>query len=88
MLPGSTQLMEATVSGLRSHKAILWQRHGIVTHSKQGLIKAADLVEYAETAARYEVTNLQSSNLSSGLSMDELRKICLDHGLYSPFINL
>jgi len=88
MLPGSNQLMEATVLGLRNYKAILWQRHGIVTRSNQGVIKAADLVEYVETAAHYEVTNLKCGNLSSGLSVDELRKICLDHDIYSPYINL
>ena len=88
MVPGSNQLMEASVVSLRDHKAILWQRHGIVTRSNLGLVKAADLVEYAETAARYEVINLQCGNPSNGLSSDELKKICLASGVFSPLINL
>jgi rhamnulose-1-phosphate aldolase len=85
LIPGSEQLMRASVSALQTHQAVIWQRHGIMTRSDQGLIKTADLVEYAETAARYECINLQCGNLSEGLSLEELKQICILHGVFSPF---
>ena len=74
-IPGSTELMCATVSALQEHHLIVWQRHGVVSRSEVSVIKAADLVEYAETAARYEFMNLTVVQPSTGLSPDQIRAI-------------
>jgi rhamnulose-1-phosphate aldolase len=38
--------------------------------------RAADRVEYAETAAKYEYLNLCAGELGEGLSAEEIRAIC------------
>ena len=38
--------------------------------------RAADKVEYAETAAKYEYLNLCVGEIGEGLSVDEVRVIC------------
>ena len=38
--------------------------------------RAADRVEYAETAAKYEYLNLSDGEIGEGLSADEIRQIC------------
>lgn len=75
-IPGSAEQMQVTLEGLRKHRAVVWQRHGVVTRSDASIQKAADLIEYAETAARYEYMNLQAGEPCSGLTNDELRNIC------------
>ncbi len=75
LMPGSAELMEATRAAMALHRLVVWQRHGVVARSDESLIKAADLVEYTETAARYEYMNLQAGEPSAGLPEDELRRI-------------
>jgi rhamnulose-1-phosphate aldolase len=38
--------------------------------------RAADMVEYAETAAKYEYLNLLAGEIGEGLSAEEIRSIC------------
>jgi rhamnulose-1-phosphate aldolase len=38
--------------------------------------RAADRVEYAETAAKYEYLDLSAGELGEGLSVEEIRAIC------------
>jgi rhamnulose-1-phosphate aldolase len=38
--------------------------------------RAADRVEYAETAAKYEYLNLCAGEIGEGLTPDEIRAIC------------
>ncbi len=38
--------------------------------------RAADRVEYAETAAKYEYLNLSVGEIGEGLSLDEIHSIC------------
>ncbi len=76
-VPGSPEQMAATLPALRRHRAIVWQRHGTVTRADESVTRAADLVEYAETAARYEYLNLSLGEPTQGLSPAELRKICM-----------
>jgi rhamnulose-1-phosphate aldolase len=75
-LPGSQTLMDLTLAGLREHKIVVWQRHGVVSRSDMSTVKAADYVEYLETAARYEFMNLQIGEQSQGLSKENLLEIC------------
>jgi rhamnulose-1-phosphate aldolase len=75
-VPASPEQASVTMRGMRQHRAVLWLRHGIVTRADASVIKAGDLVEYAEAAARYEYLNLQAGEPSAGLSDDEMRLIC------------
>ncbi|HEX6288740.1 MAG TPA: class II aldolase/adducin family protein [Herpetosiphonaceae bacterium] len=75
-MPGSPEQAEVTAAAMRTYRAVVWQRHGIITRSEISARKAGDLVEYAETAARYEYLNLQAGEPSSGLSDAEMRLMC------------
>jgi rhamnulose-1-phosphate aldolase len=75
-VPGSAEQMNATSAAMVQHRFVIWQRHGTVSRSFDSLAKAADLVEYAETAAHYEFLNLQAGEPAGGFTDDELRRIC------------
>ena len=76
LIPGSAQLMAATVESLRAHRVVVWGKHGIMSRSDQSVKRAADRVEYAETAAHYEYLNLANGEQAEGLSPEEIRAIC------------
>lgn len=86
LTPGSAALMAASAQALRSHSALVWQKHGIVTRSDASLVKAVDLVEYAEIAARYEYANLQAGSPAAGLSHQDLQQICKSRLLHAPIL--
>lgn len=87
-VPGSAPQMRGTVSGLRTYRLVVWQKHGVVARSDTSASHAADLVEYAETAARYEMLNLQLGTPAAGLSDEELRAVCVDfHVPVPPFLS-
>jgi rhamnulose-1-phosphate aldolase len=75
-VPGSKELMAENVSLLRRHSIVLWTKHGVMARSDVSIKRAADRVEYAETAARYEYLNLQAGELAEGLSAEEIHAIC------------
>jgi rhamnulose-1-phosphate aldolase len=74
-VPGSAEQMQISAAALRTYRAIVWRRHGIVTRATS-IAKAADLVEYAEAAAHYEYLNLAAGEPSAGMSDDQIRLIC------------
>lgn len=74
-VPGSEALMEATVAALGRHQLVVWAKHGVMARSEESVKSAADRIEYAETAARYEFMNLMVGEPGEGLSDDELRAI-------------
>lgn len=76
LIPGSQDLMAANVPCLREHRIVIWAKHGVMARSDISVKRAADRVEYAETAAKYEVLNLQVGEIGEGLSPDEIRTIC------------
>lgn len=76
LLPGSTALMQATTEALRRHRIVLWSKHGVMARSEISVKRAADKVEYAETAARYEYLNLCAGEPAEGLTPEEIRAIC------------
>ena len=43
------------------------------------ILRALDLVEYAETAAHYEYLNLLAGEKSEGLTPGQIRSICVTH---------
>jgi rhamnulose-1-phosphate aldolase len=75
-IPSSPQLMEGNVQALRNHRIVVWAKHGVMARSDVSVKHAADLVEYAETAAKYEYLNLSVGEIGEGLSVDDVRGIC------------
>jgi rhamnulose-1-phosphate aldolase len=75
-VPGSPELMGATVLGLRKHRIVVWCKHGVVARSDISIKRATDRVEYAEAAAHYEYLDLANHHMADGLSGEEIRKIC------------
>jgi rhamnulose-1-phosphate aldolase len=82
LLPGSAELMAATVSAMEAdYRVVLWAKHGVIARSDQSVKRAADRIEYAETGARYEYLNLTNHGLADGLTDDELRRIAEKFGV-------
>ena len=75
MLPGSPMLMAANVAGLREHRIVVWSKHGVMARSDVSVTRAADRIEYAETAAQYEYMDLVNHGQGEGLTLDELRAV-------------
>jgi rhamnulose-1-phosphate aldolase len=75
-IPGSPELMKSNVQTLRKHRIVIWAKHGVMARSDVSVKRATDLVEYAETAAKYEYLNLSAGEIGEGLSTDEIRAIC------------
>ena len=75
-VPGSRELMESTLVSLRTHRVVLWAKHGAMARSDTSVKRAADRIEYAETAAGYEYRNLLNGEQGAGLSAEEIRAIC------------
>ena len=86
LVPSSEALMAANVAGLRTHRIVIWSKHGVMARSDQSVKRAADRIEYAETAARYEYMNLVNGNLGEGLSADELRAIVRDFNVPTTLV--
>ena len=75
-IPGSSELMAGNVEALQTHQVVIWAKHGVMARSDISVKRAADRVEYAETAAKYEYLNLSDGEIGEGLSVDEIRAIC------------
>ena len=75
-IPGSAELMVANVEALRRQRIVIWAKHGLMARSDTTIKHAADLIDYAETAAKYEYFNLSIGEIGEGLRPDELRSIC------------
>jgi rhamnulose-1-phosphate aldolase len=75
ILPGSAALMEANVTKLREHRVVIWGKHGVMARSDLSVTRAADRIDYAETAARYEYMDLASGGQGEGLTQAELREV-------------
>jgi rhamnulose-1-phosphate aldolase len=75
-IPGSPELMQATLESLRKHRIVIWAKHGVMARSDVSVKRAADRVEYAEVAAKYEYINLCAGEIGEGLTAEEIRAIC------------
>jgi rhamnulose-1-phosphate aldolase len=80
-VPGSPGQMQATVAALGRSNAVVWAKHGIVTRSDVSATQAADLVEYLEAAAVYEVMNLSMGSPAQGLAPPEREAVAAAFGL-------
>jgi len=77
---GSPELMQATARALLDHRAAVWRKHGVITRAASAR-QAADLVEYLEAAARYELLNMQAGEPDAGLQPGEIRELAAALGL-------
>ncbi|MBN2147582.1 MAG: class II aldolase/adducin family protein [Anaerolineales bacterium] len=82
IIPGSTDLMHATIDQLRRHQLVLWGKHGVMARSDHSVKKASDLVEYAETGARYEYMKQTVDKYGTGLSPEEIRAVCTANNIH------
>jgi rhamnulose-1-phosphate aldolase len=80
-VPGSRELMDGTVESLRSHRVVVWAKHGMMARSDQSVKRATDRIEYAETAAHYEYLNLVNREQAEGLAAEEVKAICVALGI-------
>ncbi len=86
MVPGSRALMEANVESLRSHRIVLWGKHGVMARSDISVTRAVDRIEYAETAARYEYMDLVNGERAEGLTLDEMRAVVAAFGVKTTIV--
>ena len=86
ILPGSPALMDATVQGLREHRIVVWAKHGVMARSDVSATRAADRIEYAETAARFEYMNMVNGHRAQGLSLEELREVVRAFGVSTTLV--
>jgi rhamnulose-1-phosphate aldolase len=75
-VPSSAELMAGNIEALRNHRIVIWAKHGVMARSDISIKRAADRVEYAETAAKYEYLNLTVGEIGTGLSKEEILAIC------------
>jgi rhamnulose-1-phosphate aldolase len=80
-VPGSAELMAGTVASLRSHRIVVWSKHGTVARSDQSVKRAVDRIEYAETIAAYERMDLLHGGLGEGLTDAEIRAVAKAFGI-------
>jgi rhamnulose-1-phosphate aldolase len=76
LIPGSSELMQATIESLRTHRVVVWGKHGVMARSDMSVKRASDRIEYAEAAARYEYMNLANNERGEGLTPEQIRAIC------------
>ncbi len=84
-VPGSPDQMGVSAPALAKYRGVVWGRHGVVTRSDHGAGEAGDLVEYAETAARYEYLSLAAGEPEGGMSDEEMRLICERLGIEQEY---
>ena len=81
LVPGSAELMAATIESLRAHRIVVWGKHGVMARSDQSVKRAVDRIEYAETAAHYERMDLLNGGRAEGLTDEEIRAIAKAFGV-------
>lgn len=85
-LTGSDRLMQVTKDVIGEHKAIVWERHGLITTSNQSLLAALDLLEYVESAAFSEYLNKIAGKRAKKLTDPEVEEIASVFGLRTDLI--
>jgi rhamnulose-1-phosphate aldolase len=85
-LPGSPAMMEANLEGLRAYRIVVWSKHGVMARSELSVTKAADRIEYAETAALYEYMDLVNGSKAEGLTLEELREVVREFNISTTLV--
>ena len=75
MVPGSDELGQANIEGLRDHRVTIWSKHGLMVRSDVSPLDAVDKVEYIEAGAMYEYRNLAIAGVGEGLHDEELAAV-------------
>ena len=86
ILPGSPAMMAANVARLREHRVVLWGKHGVMARSDMSVTRAADRIEYLETAAHYEYMDLLCGGKAEGLSQAELHAVVDAFGVQTDLV--
>jgi len=81
IVPGSDELMQANIKGLRDFQVVLWSKHGVMARSDISPTKAVDRIEYAETGARYEYLNMTIGGRAEGLTDAEMHAVISGFGV-------
>jgi len=81
IVPGSADLMQATVERMRHHKLVIWGKHGVVARSDTSVKRACDLIDYVEASARYEYLNLGNHEMGEGLTPEEVCAVAATFGI-------
>jgi rhamnulose-1-phosphate aldolase len=81
LIPGQAELMRANERELSRCRLVIWAKHGVMARSFSSAQAAVDLIEYAETAATYELTDLVTGQRGEGLGPDDLRRVALAYGV-------
>ncbi|MBI2192454.1 MAG: rhamnulose-1-phosphate aldolase [Planctomycetes bacterium] len=84
-LPGSQEQAAATAEAFRSHRLVVWARHGVVSIGPDAW-SAFDLVDCAEIAARYFYVNRAAGIETPGLSARQLQQLCDKFKVKSPMV--
>ena len=84
--PSSPELMAANVAAMRDHRLVVWAQHGVMAGSAHSPGKAADLIEYAEAAARYEYLDLLAGGRADGLTPAQLRAAAAAYGVHTDLV--
>lgn len=80
LLPGSAELMQASAPLVAVHRLVIWSQHGVLAHSPRHAVHAADLIDYAEAAAHYEVLDLHTGQRADGLPPPAIADIARVYG--------
>ncbi len=85
-IPGSQEMMDANVEGLRDFEITLWSKHGVMARSDLSVTRAVDRIEYAETGAKYEYMDLAAGRQAEGLTREEIRSVAQEFSIESPWL--
>lgn len=85
--PGTPGQGAGTAWAMRQHRLVIWAKHGVVARSSRGPLAAADLIDYAEAAAGYEVNDLLAGRPADGLTLTELRAIATRFGVSTSLLD-
>lgn len=83
---GSAALMGATVASMRTHRVVLWSKHGVMARSDRSVTRAADRIEYAETAAVYEYMDLVAGGRAQRLTHEEMQAVVRAFDIDTPLL--
>ena len=86
MIPGSQEMGDANVAGLREFEITLWSKHGTMSRSDISVYRAVDRVEYAETGAKYEYMDLVAGGRAEGLSREDISTVATTFGIQSRWL--
>ena len=86
MVPGSAALMEANVESLRDAPDRALEQARRDGPLGLSVTRAADRIEYAETAARYEYMDLVAGGRAEGLTHEEMQAVVRAFGVETTIL--